>query len=553
MIIVYSLIKLEHRFFKYMKKTIIYIFILFLSFSGSFKSFAQVLKDFNNISVFFGDRTKSSSSVESLDKTKTDELLCIQNRSSIFSRNKSKYTFDLISDYSIPKTKPIAFYGEGDKTKLIDYTFIGNQVLGLSYRTTFLDQSPAIYYHFIEPQLVEKSNHGFLISSFNSTHATIDLSRLTLVSSKNGDYAAVFHTPITKPEEYTSIKYAIIKDNYSIVSENEFQYPFPSIQYKPLEYLVIDELNQFFISGHYIKNKVESELTNIKPYFKSLSVSKITDNKLSIEKIESPGKYFTEVEVKDHKEGLVISGLYSSYIDGQIEGAYIVFTDQEGKLKEMHFTPFPSEILGSIKVFKDDYFTNQVRSRKDFSKFNIIDFKQVEGGYILSTEFNAVEYRYGGTDTPGSINTIDTYFWSSDIILSKIDANGKLIWCKLIPKIQRSINDGGYYLSTASYFSKKNIHLFFNDNLSNYNKDRNYIKTDDTPFSALFNSSKNTIAHVTINIENGTVSRGNTIGKDEMKTVFVPRLSVPFENTKRLMIYGRSGNKHRLGSVYFNE
>lgn len=539
-----------------MQKLIIHILIVLSFFNWSFKSYAQVLKDYNDISIFFGDKEKTSRSVESFTKTKGKELLCVQNKLSVFqmfSKNNSKYTFDLIKDYSLPKSKPIQFYGEGEKTNLIDYSPIGNQILGLSYRTTFLDQNPALFYHFINPVQNGRTNHGFPLSGFNSMRNLIDLSRLSVVSSMNEDFAAVLYIPKTKPEEYTSLKYTIIKNDYSISNENEFLYPYPSLAYKPLEYFLVDETNQIFISGHYIKNKTENISNNIKAYFKHISITKITNNELTFEKIENSGKYFTEIKAIENEEDITISCLYSSYIDGQIEGTYIAIINKEGKLKNSYFTPFPKELIRPLKVFKDDFFTNQVRSRKDYSTFNILDFHEMEDGYILSAEFNAIEYRYGGTDVPGATNVIDTYFWSSDIIICKIDKSGQLIWIEIIPKIQRSINDGGYYLSTASYFGEQHIHLFFNDNLSNYNEEGVYNKTGDTPLPTQFSNSKNTIAHVSIDINNGLIKRKSTIGKEEMDIIFVSKLAVAFKSTKKLMIYGRSGNKHRVGSISFNE
>src|SRR5690554_5914379 len=101
-------------------------------------------------SPFFGDRNKSSNTIQSLEKTKSGDLLCVQRKTSffqMFSKNNSKYTFDLITDYSIPKAKPIKFYGNGEKSNLFNFTNIGNKVLGLSYRASFLDQSPNLFYH----------------------------------------------------------------------------------------------------------------------------------------------------------------------------------------------------------------------------------------------------------------------------------------------------------------------------------------------------------------------------------------------------------------------
>src|SRR5690606_2000810 len=116
---------------------------------------------------------------------------------------------------------------------------------------------------------------------------------------------------------------------------------------------------------------------------------------------------------------------------------------------------------------------------------------------------------------------------------------GQLIWTSVIPKIQRSINDGGYFLSTASYIDHQNIHLFFNDNTRNYNELGDYIRIGTTPYLTQANFSRNTIAHITIDLKNGTFKRQSTVSKDEMDVIFVPRISVPYPDMKKLILYGR--------------
>lgn len=537
-----------------MQKFFKYISLLFLFTGLNNISFSQVLFDYTDISIFFGDKNKSGSSVHSLERTKSDELLCVQNKLSffqIFAKNNSRYTFDLITDYSLPKSKPIQFYGEGEKTNLINYTHIGNQVLGLSYRTAFLDQTPELFYHYIDPLSGGKSNHGFPIASFNTINKEIDLSRILMISSQDASYSAILHIPKTKPEDYTNIKYIILKEDYSVRIENEFIYPYPSGKYEPLDYFVFDEKDQILLTGHYVDYKKEGNWSNTHTFFEHISITKITNNQLSFEHLKTQGKFFTDVEAYNHEEGIIIISLYSSYIDGQIEGTYIALVDQNGKVKTSHFIPFSMDVINSLKSFKENYFSNQMQVQTEYRKFNILDFKILDDGYLFSAEFNAVEYRYGGTDVPGATNIIDTYYWSSDLIICKIDKNGQLIWDKVIPKIQRSINDGGYYLSTSSYSDDTKLHLFFNDNLSNYNEDGVYSKDGEIPLPVQFSSSKNTIAHVSIQLNNGKVQRKSTLGKSETKVLFVPRLSVAFENAHKLMIYGQSGNKHRVGSVSF--
>jgi len=539
-----------------MQKVIKYILFVFISIGIHFSNFSQVLYDYNDISIFFGDKIKSNTLIQSLEKTKSEELLCVQNKPSffqVFSKNNSNQTFDFITDYTLPKSKPIKLYGEGEKTNLINYATLGDQILALSYRATFLDQTPLFFYHNIDPNAISKVNHGFPISSFNGINRRMDLSQISMISSKDQTLAAIVQIPNTRPDDYTTIKYFIIEEDFALINENEFIYPYPTKEYEPLDYFILDKNHQLFLTGHFVKEKTESTWNNTHRYYKQVSITKITENQLSFENFKSDGKFFIDVEAYPHKDGIIITGLYSSFIDGQVEGVFIATINERGRLESNHFIPFSQELIGSIKRDNTNQAINNVQSQTEYKKFNTIDFKRVEDGFIFTAEFNAMEYRYGGNDVPGATNLIDTYYWSGDLIVCKIDNDGKLIWDRRIPKIQRSINDGGYYISSAIYCDSNKVNFFFNDNLSNYNENGNYSKDGEVPYFAQFNSSKNTIAHVSIQLSNGKVHRKKTIGKKETSTLFVPRLSVAFTKNQKLMIYGQSGKKHRIGSVSFSE
>lgn len=536
-----------------MHKEIRYLYIICTLIGFQFNVTSQVLFDYNDISVFFGDRNKSSNTIQSLEKTKSGDLLCVQRKTSffqMFSKNNSKYTFDLITDYSIPKAKPIKFYGNGEKSNLFNFTYIGNKVLGLSYRASFLDQSPNLFYHLINPQTSGKTNHGFAISSFNSLPKVMDLSRISMVSSVDASYAAIIYIPLTKPKDFTTIKYVILKEDFSILIENEFFFPFASQQYEPLEYFVFNEKQQILITGHYVENPPGNNWQNEDRFFENISISHINNNTLNLTKLNEKGKYFTDVQVLEKNDKLHISALYTSFIDGYIEGTYVAVVNKRGEIIKEFFTPFSKDIR-SPQALKNNSFSNQFRTEVEYSKFNIFDIQVLNDGYLISSEYNALEYRYGGTDVPGATNVIDTYYWSSDIIVSKIGQNGQLVWNKVVPKIQRSINDGGYYLSTASYFDSEKLHLFFNDNSQNYSEGGFYNKYGEVPMTSQFSKSKNTIAHVSIDLKDGEIFRKKTLGRAETNVLFVPRLSTSFNSTNTLMIYGQSGNKHRVGSVSF--
>lgn len=535
-----------------MKKNRVFFCIVFFFFWGNNNSFSQVERDFKGI--LFGDIQKQKSTLISIEKTKSDDLLYVQRKNNffpLFSIRKSRYSFDIANDFTIPKGKFIKLKGNKNNSQLIGYTQLGNSTLALSYYSSFFHSSPSFYYHFINPKLKEKVNYGFPIFNFNLRNSKIDLSRVVMISSDNDNYAAILYFPITKSDEYATVKYAIFKNEFTSPIESEFLFPYSSNDYEPLEFLILNEKEQLLFSGHYSKMEFDLNKRTTKPYFESIIISKISDSNLVQNEIRKTGYFFTDIAVLYEESETVITGLYTQNMFGNIDGVFLGRIDKEGNVLNKTFTPFPTNFKLLINDLHGESALNQSYPQVESSKYTILDLKKVDSGYVCVAEFNAIEYRYGGSDMPGTINIVDTYYWSGNIIVSKIDFKGNLVWFDIIPKLQRTINDGGLYLSTATYISKEYIHLFFNDNLNNYNKKGDYTNFSNQQELTKFGATKNTIAHISINLSSGALLRKNTIGRAETEVLFIPEFSIPLELQNKLVIYGKGRKKQRLGNINF--
>ncbi|PWH85846.1 hypothetical protein DIT68_07055 [Brumimicrobium oceani] len=517
-------------------------------------NYAQVIADFDDISIFFGDKQKSGSNVESLLKTESDQLICVQNElsfSNVFSRNNSKYAFNFITDYKIPEAHPITFYGNGKKSSLTHYSVLGDNILGISSQTAFLNKEQKLYFHFINLSSQGKSNHGFPVKDYFFINGEVDLSEITVVSSQDKNYASMIYIHESAPENYKNIKYLNFKNNSPLPQSGNFIYPFPPDEFEFLDFYIKDESTQYITSGHFLKNVTTKNWNQQSKYYKSITVGEIKNQKFSYVTIEDEGKFYSQLEVNNLSDQITISGLYASFIDANIEGVFTAKITEDGTIVDKQYSPFSNDVISTIATYNLDFLNDQNTIKNEYLGFEIIEFYATKDGYLGMAEFKALEYRYGSADVPGATNTVDSYYWSNDLIVFKINSDGHIVWDRTIPKYQRSINDGGYHLSSASYLDAKKLHIFFNDNLLNYDQDGDYNRNGDFPYATQFNAGKNTIAHVSLNLEDGFLERKSTIGKEETNLLFVPLLATPFPATKKLMIYGRTGNKQKLGSISF--
>lgn len=531
-----------------------YILPFILLFIVGSISHGQVISDYNDISIFFGEKQKSKGNVEAFVKTSSGELLCIQNQVSltnIFSRDNAKYTFSFITDYVLPETHDVTFYGNGDKSSLAHYTILGDNVLGISTQSSFMNPNPKLFYHLLNPMSHGKSNHGISLSDNFFFNTEVEISRLKLISSKDKKYASLIYIPKTLPEEFTNFKLLNFKDGSPNPQSENVIYPFPTKDYEVLDFYIQDENTHFVVSGHFLNVQTNNRLVIQDKYYQSITIGKISNEEFAFETIEDEGKFFTEVKLFQDDENIIISGLYTPFIDGNITGVFTAKINSEGKIIDKKYAPFSNDVISTIAGFNGVFLNDQYTIRNEHKGFDFLEFYAVEDGYVGIAEFNALEYRFGGNDVPGTTNTVDSYYWSNDLIVYKVNKDGELQWNKIVPKFQRSINDGGYFLSTAVYLGEEHLNLFFNDNLMNYDQNGVYNKNGDDSFATQFSAGKNTIGHVSLRLNDGLMNRKSTIGKEETDLLFIPLLSESFTNTKKLMIYGRSGNRHRVGSISF--
>lgn len=539
-----------------MRNSLRYIFITFLLVFVWKDSNSQVIADFNDITIFMGEKQKSGANVENFIKTKSGKLLCIQNQMSftgVFSRHNSKYTFNYINDYTLPESESVTFYGKGKKSSLTHYSILGDQIIGLSSQSSLIGKESEIFYHIINPYSQGKSNHGVSINDEFFLDKEIDLSRLNFVNSIDKTNATIIYVKKSLSDEYSTVKYLNFKENSPDQKGGSFVYPFLNKDYEFIDFYVENKNSQFIVAGHFFASQPRNNFINQEKYFQALSIGKISDQEFKHEMIEGDGNFFTEVGIYQDGENLIISGLYSPFIDGNVIGVFTIKLDKKGQVLEKAYSPFSDLTVTSIEGLNTTFMEDRNIIRNEYKGFEFKHFEATENGYIGIAEFNALEYRYSGTDVPGASSTVDSYFWSNDLIVFKLNLKGALMWDIQVPKYQRSINDGGYYLSTAYYLTDKKVHLFFNDNLLNYDEDGDYKQNGDEPFATQFTSGKNTIGHVSISKEDGFMSRKSTIGKEESDLIFIPLLSTRFKETKKLMIYARSGNKHRIGSIGFRD
>jgi len=272
-------------------------------------------------------------------------------------------------------------------------------------------------------------------------------------------------------KNYDRIGVYVFDQDLKKVWNSEFSMPYTEAIMDNLDFTVDSKGNCYMLAKVYENEKrKEKDKETGKPGY-HFEVFKFTTEKKMIQYQVSLDDYFIREAslIENSLHDIVVSCTYSKKSKGNgTDGVFLAMLDQNGKVMKYKngYYEFPLEELEKFEKArtrkkmenKDDYEAPNIRVR------NISVEK--DGSVFLAME----EYHMEERTTSTKYGTTTTYYYYYDDILgAKIDAQGKFLWLRKIPKKQRGTNASqtlGYKLvtdETGYYFlyldNKKNVDL----------------------------------------------------------------------------------------------
>jgi hypothetical protein len=283
---------------------------------------------------------------------------------------------------------------------------------------------------------------------------------------------------------------------------------------------------------------------------------KVSGGKFTEFEINQPGMVIQEVKLATDATGnLIASGYYADDVFSGVRGVFMLNLDrQTNAITDVKRIPFTSEFLSAgvaawERSFRDRWRANGAR-QQGLGNFKMLELQRTsDGDFIGISEHQEIELRekVSGTGENQTVK-IETLHYYDDMIVFRISANGTMKWVKRIPKVQQSVNDNGYYLSSAFAVTGNKVYLYFNDNKRNYLADGSFNDRD-FPFTANMTRMFNVVASVEIDAQDGTLQRKMLPGRAETSTLFVPKLMRYDMNKKEMLLYGRVNRRHSFGRI----
>jgi hypothetical protein len=258
------------------------------------------------------------------------------------------------------------------------------------------------------------------------------------------------------------------------ISGGEVTMPYTERRMNNLDYQLDNKGNLYLLtkvfhddSNDDKKNRKDTEAN----YHIEMFVIKSGSNKIEISKFDNKDKFINKLWLFDTgKDYLICGGFYSNGKGDfdDCDGIIAFKIKPDGTIYDKTFHEIPLEVLNQYESEKTKK-KNEKKERKGddakFSDLELIDLAVNEDGSIVLVGEQYFVVTHTSYSPQGGTRTTYMYHYC-DMLVSKINADGKLGWMKKIPKNQ--VGAAGKGGMSYKYFNTNGNHYFvFLDNVKN--------------------------------------------------------------------------------------
>ncbi|NOY51738.1 MAG: hypothetical protein GXO88_14390 [Chlorobi bacterium] len=299
--------------------------------------------------------------------------------------------------------------------------------------------------------------------------------------------------------------------------DKEVKMPYTEGKMDNLDYYINENADVFILARVFTDNSHAMKIKQGRANYR-MELLKIEKDKAGIAKtsISLGNKLINSITLYQGSDNnLFIGGYYAKESISNADGLFCFNIDADGQLVNKMTYEFPLSFLNQ-NVSNKQQKKNNKKAKKDKAEFGFLHMTRIsvsgDGSVTLIGEQSFTEVVYGAKHTY-------TNYYYNDMVISKIDANGKLLWNKRLPKFQKGRNSGKADMSFKHFYGNGNNYLLFLDNELN-----RYIKDDERP-KVHFAGSRAWLAAYIINSETGEVSKNYILNSREIKGVPIYQFS----------------------------
>lgn len=372
--------------------------------------------------------------------------------------------------------------------------------------------------------------------------------------SKDSSKILVYHDLPYKRGENEKISLVVYDNAFSELWSKNIVIPYPDNKFTVEEFRVSKEGDVFLLGIKYYDGQL-GRRRGVPNYEYVLLTYLDAGERAKEYSIKEPSTFITDLTFEPtRKNEIVCSGFYSEKSAVTMKGTFFmrinISTEEiiAKNFKEFDFD-FVTVNYSNFKKNRAEKAAQRDDKRKEaeFYRFDLDDLVlRSDGGVLLIAEQYYVEeyflssandLRFGNTQ--GTRTFIYNY---NDIIVVNINPDGEIAWSTLIPKTQRTENDGGYFSSYSKAIVNDKIYFVYNNNQRNFNGPRGSNRHN-------FNGRNSVIALTEVN-KNGKVKTHPLYDNREANILTRPKVCEQV-GKRDMLIYGELRGKFKFASLKF--
>ncbi len=297
-------------------------------------------------------------------------------------------------------------------------------------------------------------------------HSSLDKTKLIIRYRKKPKYRS-------DKINFDEIGICVYNENLEEQWVNEIKMPYTESKMNNIDYQVDGNGNVYLLAEVYDTDISKRFIKGEKNYH--LEVLSFSNDGMSIIDLSDEDYYFNDVWLYESTQGQIfLSGLYTENNSKfNIDGVFYIKIGIDSELEDGRYYKIPLEIINQFKSEKEQ----KKNEKKENPQMNDLDLQKIivtkdGGALIIAEEYYVVTKT--SSNSEGVTKTSYTYYYN-DILVTKIDKSGEMIWMKKLPKGQIGSRNKGSM--SFAYKEHNGWHYFFYvDDIKNINLDLNQNK-----------------------------------------------------------------------------
>ena len=279
--------------------------------------------------------------------------------------------------------------------------------------------------------------------------------------------------------------YVFTSDINKSAWNKEVTMPYTEALMDNLDYTVDKKGNAYLLAA--VFDKVAKSRDDVDFHLELFQLSASSSKMVGV-RIDFDGKSVNKIWINESPKGyMVCTGFYSNdrKYSADAKGIFVLKIDQTGKIYDKNTYEIPLEILNQY-ASKRQQIKNEKKDDAGDAEFADLILRSItfqeDGSIILFGEQHFVNIYSGNipfwpyqTSSEGvryynkfryGSNTVTYEYQYNDLLVTKIDANGKLVWMRKLPKKQIGYSGRGGLGYYSTSFEGKH-YLLFLDNIKN--------------------------------------------------------------------------------------